>query len=138
MEITGTREAFRALINIRGIYKIIGVDRSTVAGWKTRLTNEEGLTSDKMEEVLSKAGLTYKDEPVWQFPEGMLNFKIAMFDFHRQVAQAEIGTEITVDYLEGALETIVNNSLNRAAIRLGCIVYRDDTKRPTVHYSFRL
>ena len=61
-----------------------------------------------------------------------------MFDFHQQVAKAEIGTEVTVDYSDGASETLVNNALNRSAIRLGCLVYRDDTKRPIVKYNFRM
>lgn len=137
MQIVGTREAFMTLINTRGIYKILGVERSTVAGWKNRTRNGEGITLDKMKEILARAGITYQNELVWHFTSGMIKVKISMFDIHQQVAKAEIGTEITIDYSEGASEILINNALNRTAIRLGCLVYRDDKKRPIVKYDFR-
>lgn len=60
MEITGTKQAFLAMLSERGIYKKLKVDRSTVAGWKSR-----GCTVDKMEEMLLKAGSTVVSEKVW-------------------------------------------------------------------------
>lgn len=65
MEITGTREAFEALINQRGIYKLLGVDRSTVSNWKSYLEAGKSISLDKMEEMLIKAGANAVQEKVW-------------------------------------------------------------------------
>ena len=69
MEIKGTREAFEALISERGIYKKLGVDRSTVAGWKIYLKDGKSISLDKMEEMLLKAGAVVVQEKVWEIGE---------------------------------------------------------------------
>lgn len=58
MEVKGTREAFFALIQERGIYKRLGVERNTVSGWKSYLKEDKRISLDKMEEILIKAGAT--------------------------------------------------------------------------------
>ena len=63
--VTGTIEAFATLIAERGIYKKLGVDRSTVAGWKRYLREGRSISLDKMEEMLLKAGANVVQEKVW-------------------------------------------------------------------------
>ena len=65
MEVEGTQQAFAALINQRGIYKTLGVDRRTVAGWKIYLKEGKSISLDKMEEMLIKGGATVTQEKVW-------------------------------------------------------------------------
>ncbi|MCY4781745.1 hypothetical protein ORI89_19015 [Sphingobacterium sp. UT-1RO-CII-1] len=66
MEVTGTREAFAQMLSERGVYKKLGVDRSTVAGWKRRLSEGHSISLDKMEEMLLKYGCTVIQEKVWK------------------------------------------------------------------------
>jgi transposase len=66
--IEGTRAAFEAMLSERGVYKKLGVDRSTVAGWKRRLQEGENLSLDKMEEMLEKYGAKVVKEKVWGMP----------------------------------------------------------------------
>lgn len=65
MHVKGTREAFKQMLSERGVYKKLGVERSTVAGWKRRLEEGESLSLDKMEEMLEKYGATVVSEKVW-------------------------------------------------------------------------
>lgn len=65
MDVTGTREAFTALINERGIYKRLGVSVSTVSTWKIYLREGKSISLDKMEEMLVKGGATIVQEKVW-------------------------------------------------------------------------
>lgn len=64
-EITGTREAFEALIKERGVYKRLDVSRSTVATWKIYLKEGKKISIDKMEEILIRSGATVKQEKIW-------------------------------------------------------------------------
>ena len=68
MEITGTREAFSKMIEERGVYKKLGVDRRTVAGWKMYLRKGESISIDKMEEMLFKYGATVISEKIYNLP----------------------------------------------------------------------
>lgn len=65
MKINGTKEAFLKLIFRRGIYKELNVDRSTVSNWKK---GQQGLTLDKMEEILLRGGATVVKEKTWNIP----------------------------------------------------------------------
>ena len=65
MQVVGRREAFEAMLQERGVYKKLGVDRSTVAGWKTRLREGKLLSEDKMKEMLFKYGYTIVQDEVW-------------------------------------------------------------------------
>lgn len=69
MTIESTPQAFITLLNERGIYKKLGVDRSTVSNWKRALTGHDRRNMpslDKMEEMLSKYGAKVVSEKVWQ------------------------------------------------------------------------
>lgn len=68
-QVTGTREAFAAMLEIRGIYKSLGVDRSTVSGWRTAMRNGTGISTDKMQEMLLKYGASIARQIVWKIPE---------------------------------------------------------------------
>ncbi len=66
MHITGTRTAFLKMTAERGVYKKLGVERSTVANWKKQLSeNGKGVSLDKMEEMLLKYGASVVQEKVW-------------------------------------------------------------------------
>ncbi|MEJ2905065.1 hypothetical protein WAE58_21650 [Pedobacter panaciterrae] len=65
MQIVGTKEAFVAMLNERGIYKKLEVERSTVSSWKIRMKSGDGVSLDKMEEMLIKSGATVVQEKVW-------------------------------------------------------------------------
>ena len=64
-KIKGTKEAFTEMLNERGVYKKLGVERSTVANWKTYLRKGEKLSLDKMEEMLKKYGAKVISQEVW-------------------------------------------------------------------------
>jgi len=66
MEITETKTAFSKMIAERGIYKKLGVDRSTVANWKIYLREGKSISLDKMEEMLINYGANVKREKVWE------------------------------------------------------------------------
>jgi hypothetical protein len=65
-KITGTREAFSMMIQERGVYKKLGVERSTVSGWKRYLGEGVKISLDKMEEMLRKYGAVQVKEAVWE------------------------------------------------------------------------
>jgi hypothetical protein len=70
-KVTGTREAFMKLLQTRGIYNTLGVDRSHVSNWKRALRGEDDKympTLNKMEEMLIKAGASIVKEKVWNLP----------------------------------------------------------------------
>lgn len=66
MEVVGTRKAFETMISERGVYKKLGVDRSTVASWKIYLKQGKSISLDKMEEMLLRYGATVVQEKVWE------------------------------------------------------------------------
>jgi hypothetical protein len=69
MTIESTPQAFMVLLNERGIYKKLGVDRSTVSNWKRALAGQDcrNMPSlDKMEEMLSRYGAKVVSEKIWQ------------------------------------------------------------------------
>jgi len=69
MTIKSTPSAFAALISERGIYRKLGVDRSTVSNWKRALAGQDHRNMpslDKMEAILKKCGAKVINEKVWQ------------------------------------------------------------------------
>jgi hypothetical protein len=66
MQITGTKEAFLKMLSERGVYKKLGVDRSTVSNWRQYLSDGKGISTDKMEEMLLRYGATVKQDKVWE------------------------------------------------------------------------
>jgi hypothetical protein len=75
MQIEGTRQAFEAMLQERGIYKRLGVDTSTVANWKTYLRQGKSISLDKMEEMLIKAGAIMLQEKIWSLAPVELSAK---------------------------------------------------------------
>ena len=72
MTIESTPRAFIALISERGIYKKLGVDRSTVSNWKRAIVGQDPRNMpslDKMEEMLKRYGAKVINEKVWQINE---------------------------------------------------------------------
>lgn len=72
MIVHGTKEAFFEMITERGVYKKLGVDKSTVSTWKLALRgsiDRQAPSLDKMEEMLSKYGAVVVSEKIWQIPE---------------------------------------------------------------------
>ena len=63
MDVVGTKAAFLAMLKERGVYKKLGVDRSTVSNWKRK---PESVTLDKMEEMLLRYGATVVQEKIWR------------------------------------------------------------------------
>ena len=69
MEVVGTKEAFLKMLSVRGVYKTLGVDRSTVSNWKLAIAGKIDRlppTIDKMEEMLQKHGATVVSEKTWK------------------------------------------------------------------------
>lgn len=69
MQIEGTKQAFTLLLNTRGIYKVIGVERSTVSSWKIRMREGDGVSLEKMEEILLTVGAMVIQEKIWKLPD---------------------------------------------------------------------
>ncbi len=64
-----TKEAFIKMISNRGVYKTLGVDRSTVSVWKLSIAGKidrQPPTTDKMEEMLLRYGATIVTEKIWK------------------------------------------------------------------------
>lgn len=67
-QIEGTKEAFLTLINQKGFAKKYGYGKSAVSCWKIYV--EQGtLSTDKMEQVLTKCGAVKSQEAIWQLNE---------------------------------------------------------------------
>lgn len=62
MEITGTKEAFLALVSQRGFAGKSGLDKTLVSLWSS---GKRVPTLDKMEEVLVKFGAHVVQDKVW-------------------------------------------------------------------------
>ena len=68
MEINGTKQAFLKMISKRGIYKELGVDRSTVSNWKRALNGKitnYSPSNNKMEEMLLIGGAKILSDKIW-------------------------------------------------------------------------
>lgn len=133
MEIEGTRAAFMAVVTQPGFAARSGINKATTSLWSagTRVP-----TLDKMEEVLMDAGALILKEKVWSImTETAANFQSTMSEFYRLLQPCLEGDEITVDMVDHS-EVLVNNALNRHAATIGCLVSRDDSRRPEVTYKF--
>jgi hypothetical protein len=70
-KVLGTKEAFKKLIETKGINNNLGVTRFTVSNWKRALEGRDDKnmpTLNKMEEMLIKAGASVVKEKVWKLP----------------------------------------------------------------------
>lgn len=136
MEILGTKEAFRNLISNRGIYKVLGVDKSTVSTWKQYLSDGKNISVDKMEEILERAGATVKQDKIWKIPMADMLHGV-MLDFHDELTKITAGKTILIDTRTHS-EIISQNAISRKAKKEKCIVYRDESRRPLITYRFEM
>ncbi|MGB4776424.1 MAG: hypothetical protein WBP45_14705 [Daejeonella sp.] len=60
-----TKQAFTELTSERNWYKPLNIHFSTAAGYIIRFKRGE-LSTDKIEEILTKAGYIVKQEKLWQ------------------------------------------------------------------------
>lgn len=139
MEVVGTKEAFAAMLQQRGIYKSLNVDTSTVANWKKYLREGKSISLDKMEEMLLKAGSKIKQEKVWIIDnisyEGLQN---NMANFYEELEEMKVGDSIEVNFSSEANmdESLVMSSVFRHAHKIGALLSRSNTGRPIVIYNF--
>lgn len=68
MEVEGTKEAFKQMLEVRNIHETLGVDKSTVSNWRKYLNEGKGITTEKMEEMLFKYGSKLTVAPKWNLP----------------------------------------------------------------------
>jgi hypothetical protein len=71
MKISGTKEAFIQVLSERGVYRKLGVERSTTSNWKRALEGKDEKnmpTLDKMEEMLAQYGAVVLSEKIWKLP----------------------------------------------------------------------
>lgn len=69
MVVHGTKEAFLTMLSERGVFKKLGVDKSTVSGWKLAMKgaiDRSVPTLDKMEEMLLRYGAEVVAEKIWE------------------------------------------------------------------------
>jgi transposase len=66
MKITGTKEAFLVMLEVKGISKELGVSKATVSNWKRYIKEGKVVSLDKMEEMLQKYGAKVEVEKVWE------------------------------------------------------------------------
>lgn len=60
-----TIEAFREMINTRGIASELGMNDSTVRSLRRRMNNNAFISYNKMMELLTKAGYHIIQETIW-------------------------------------------------------------------------
>lgn len=65
--VTGTREAFRRMLEERGVSNKLDVDRSTVSNWKVYLREGKKISLEKMEEMLQRYGAKVVRDKIWEF-----------------------------------------------------------------------
>jgi hypothetical protein len=54
------------MLQERGVYKKLGVDRATVSNWKRYLSSGKTVSLDKMEDMLIKYGAIPVKEKIWK------------------------------------------------------------------------
>ena len=134
MQIAGTRQAFAEMIKVRGIYKRLGVERSTVSTWKIYIREGKNISLDKMEEMLIKGGSTVVSDIQWQIPDP--TFRENMIDFHDELEGMKDGDTLTVDYRPHVSEILVKNAIVRHLEKNNLTCKIDESNRPIVIYYF--
>lgn len=138
MQVEGTKEAFITLLNERGIYKRLGVERSTVSSWKIRMNSGEGISLDKMEEMLLKAGATVVSEKVWEVDtESRQNRQDNMADFYEELSNIKVGDKIVIEASSNIDVSLAVNAIFNHADKIKASISRDGIDpRSTVTYIF--
>lgn len=137
MEVEGRRRAFELMIQERGIYRKLGVERSTVSGWKKYLKEGKSISEDKMKEMLMNYNAIMIRSEVWYIDlDSDYLFTDNMIDFYDELQKLVVGDQIEVDYSTNMSEIMVNRYLNVHCIKLKTIILRDDSRLPIVTYTF--
>lgn len=137
MQVVGTREAFLALIGNRGVYKLLGVEPSTVSTWRQYLREGKNLSIDKMEEMLLKAGANVVSEKVWEVDADSIAIrKRNMIDFLEELKNIEIGGAIEIDGT--ALDhSLAFNAITKRAVVIKAIVQMSKKSKSEYVYHFK-
>lgn len=140
MQVVGTREAFMALISQRGVYKLLDVDRSTVANWKAYLREGKSISLDKMEEMLLKAGASVVSEKVWDVAVTPFIIKTddVMEEFCQELESKKIGDEIIVDTSAGVNITLAFSEICEHAKKINARVTMANISPKVFGYTFSI
>jgi hypothetical protein len=63
-----TKEAFKELIFSRSVWKTLGISSERIKYFRNRIKYDKPVESDKMDELLIKAGWKVKQEKQWEKP----------------------------------------------------------------------
>lgn len=138
MQVDGTKQAFNTLINQRGIYKQLGVDRRTVAGWKLYLKKGKSLSTDKMEEVLFRGGASVIHDKTWYLDTICYDgLEYRMADFYEELDNINIGDTVEADISDNMDFTLITNAVYKTANRLGSKILFDGDDRPVYRFTFQ-
>lgn len=135
MQVTGTKEAFTAMLLERGVYKRLGVDTSTVSNWKKYLEQGNSISLDKMEEMLIKAGATVAQEKVWKMPTESDFIYTDEADFIQAVKFIRPGKNISVN-LEEVDENKIFAAIRDRASKIKCEINEDESSPSVMTYKF--
>lgn len=107
MKIQGTKEAFLRMLGERGVYKKIGVSRSTANNWKRALIGDDPNnipTVNRMEDALNQYGAVVISEKIWKLPDSKSNF--TMIQLSNVLVELEVpknilyNAEVPVSYYD--------------------------------------
>jgi len=136
MEVSGTRKAFEAMLEERGVFHKLGVDKSTVSNWKIYLKQGKSISLDKMEEMLFRYGAQIETEVVWKLPKPSSAVFDNERDFNLALRYMRPGKSISVDFEEVKNTIKVENWVKKFAQDFNWKVYEDRTAWPVVTYSY--
>ncbi len=63
-----TKEAFKEMIFSRSVWKTLGISSARIKYFRNRIKNDLPVETDKMDELLIKAGWKVKQEKMWGKP----------------------------------------------------------------------
>ncbi|GAB3550557.1 hypothetical protein [Spirosoma fluminis] len=66
----GTHDAFEILVNSPYYWSLTGESNNLRRQFSSMLKNGKGISLDKKEDMLAKAGFTVKQEKIWKLPSG--------------------------------------------------------------------
>lgn len=67
-QVMTTKEAFSAMIFSRGVWKSLGISATRIKYFRNRIKHDKPVDTDKMIELLIKAGWKVKQEIKWKEP----------------------------------------------------------------------
>lgn len=64
-----TKQAFAKMITIPSIWKVLNIPSARVLYFRSRIKHNLPIETDKMEELLLKAGYSVLQEKIWKGPD---------------------------------------------------------------------